>query len=134
MDEKLKSKILLVVIVLMVSFLLMALSSHQSIGHIKRDLDQERYKRMVAEENLNKASGKISTLETELSNTKDKIQSVQAILQEGKSETSDLKTQLERVTKAKEILEKKIEELKSTAASAPAVPAQIQAVPTAPAP
>ena len=50
MDEKLKNKILLLVIVLMVGFLLMALSSNRAVGHIKRDLDQERYKRIVAEE------------------------------------------------------------------------------------
>ena len=133
MDEKLKNKILLVVIVLMVGFLLMALCSNQSVGHIKRDLDQERYKRMVAEENLSKATAKISALETELSGNRDKIQSVQAILQEGKTETSDLKVQLDHVTKAKEALEKKMEELKSAAASAQAAPAQLPAV-AAPAP
>lgn len=113
MDEKLKNKILLVVIVLMIGFLFMALSSNQAVGHIKRDLDQERYKRIVAEESLSKASSKVNSLETELSDTRDKIQSVQAILQEGKNETSDLKVQLERMTKAKEALEKKIEELKN---------------------
>jgi len=117
-DEKLKNKILLLVIVLMVGSLLMALSSNQAVGHIKRDLDQERYKRIVAEENLSKSSAKINGLEIALSATRDKIQSVQTILQEGKSETTDLKVQLERMTKAKEALEKKIEELKNAAASA----------------
>lgn len=130
MDEKLKNKILLVVIVLMVGFLLMTLSSNQTLGHMKRDLDQERYKRIVAEENLNKASVKISTLETELSTTRDKIQSIQAILQEGKNETSDLKGQLESVIKAKEALEKKIEQLKNAAAPAAEVPAESKPVPT----
>lgn len=126
MDGKLKNKILLVVIVLMIGFLFMALSSNQTAGHIKRDLDQERYKRIVAEENLGKASSKINSLETELSGTRDKIQSAQAILQEGKAETSDLKIQLEHMTKAKEALEKKIEELKNATAS--------EAVPTEPTP
>lgn len=121
MDEKLKNKILLLVIVLMVGFLLMALSSNRAVGHIKRDLDQERYKRILAEENLSKSSAKITGLETELSATRDKIQNVQTILQEGKSETTDLKVQLERMTKAKEALEKKIEELKNATAPAAVV-------------
>ena len=129
MDEKLKNKILISVIVLMVGFLLMALTSNQAIGHIKRDLDQERYKRIVAEENLSKASAKINNLTRELSQAVDKIQSVQAILQEGKTQTSDLKVQLERVTKTKEILEKKIEELKNASASAE-VPAESKPVET----
>jgi len=120
-DEKLKNKILLLVIVLMVGFLLMALSSNRAVGHIKRDLDQERYKRIVAEENLSKSSAKINSLETELSATRDKIQNVQTILQEGKSETTDLKVQLERMTKAKEALDKKIEELKNATAPAAVV-------------
>ena len=114
MNEKLKTKMLLLAIVLMVTFLLMALSSNQTVGHIKRDLNQERYKRIVAEENLSKSFAKINALETELSGMRDKIQSVQTILQEGKSEASGLKVQLERMTKAKEAMEKKIEELKNT--------------------
>ncbi len=118
MDEKLKNKILLLVIVLMVGSLLTALSLNQAVGHIKRDLDQERYKRIVAEENLSKSFLKINNLEKEFSSARDRIQSVQTILQEGKSETTDLKVQLERMTKAKEALEKKIEELKNAAASA----------------
>ena len=125
MDERLKNKILIAVMVLMVGFLVMAFSSNQAVGHIKRDLDQERYKRIVAEENLSKSSAKINTLETELASTRDKIQSVQTILQEGKTETSDLKVQLERVTRAKEALEKKIEELKNAAA----VPAESNPAP-----
>ena len=132
MDEKLKNKILIAVIVLMVGFLFMAFSSNQAVGHIKRDLDQERYKRIVAEENLSKTSAKISSLEAELAGTRDKIQSVQAILQEGKSETSDLKTQLERMTKAKEALEKRIEELKNAAVPADIVSSEPKPAPVTP--
>ena len=128
MDEKLKNKILISVIVLMVGFLLMALTSNQAVGHIKRDLDQERYKRIVAEENLSKASAKVNSLEMELSSTRDKIQSVQVILQEGKTVTTDLKVQLERMTKNKEALEKKIEELRNAEAPADAVSAESKPV------
>ena len=128
MDEKLKNKILISVIVLMVGFLLMALTSNQAVGHIKRDLDQERYKRIVAEENLSKASAKVNSLEMELSSTRDKIQSVQVILQEGKTVTTDLKVQLERMTKTKEALEKKIEELRNAEAPADAVSAESKPV------
>ena len=119
MDEKIKTKILIGVIVLMLGFLVMAVISNQTVGRVKQDLDQERFKRMTAEENLNKANMKIGALESELMSTQDKIQSVQTILRQGKSETTDLKTQLESMTKTKETLEKKIDELKTTAMIAP---------------
>ena len=127
MNDKLKNKILLVVVVLMAGFCLMALSSNQTVAHTKEELNQERYKRMVAEENLNKATLKMGTLESDLNNAREKLQSIQAIIQEGKLQTSDLKSQLESVTKTKEILEKKLEELKSAAAAVAVNPAPVSA-------
>ena len=123
MSKELKNKILIVVVVLMAGFCLMALSSNQTVAHTKEELNQERYKRMVTEENLNKAALRLGTLESDLNSAREKLQTIQAIAQEGKSQASDLKVQLESVTKAKEALEKKMEELKSAAAVAEANPA-----------
>ncbi len=127
MNEKLKNKILVVVVVLMAGFCLMAFSSNQTVAHIKEELNQERYKRMVAEENLNKVTLRAGTLEADLNNAREKLQSIQTIIQEGKLQTLDLKTQLESVIKAKEVLEKKIEELKGAAAAVEAKAASVPA-------
>jgi len=126
-NEKLKNKILVVVVVLMAGFCLMAFSSNQTVAHIKEELNQERYKRMVAEENLNKVTLRAGTLEADLNNAREKLQSIQTIIQEGKLQTLDLKTQLESVIKAKEVLEKKIEELKGAAAAVEAKAASVPA-------
>ncbi len=123
----LQSKILIISVILVIGSAVMAMSSNQTAGKIKQELEQERYKRMVAEEGLTKTQSRISSLESELTTAKDKIQSVQAILATGKEENSDLKTELENVSKAKMALEKKIEELKNTqVAAAAAVPEQGQ--------
>ena len=117
MKDKVKDKILVVSIILMIGAILMTLSSNQVTSKFHQELDQERYKRLVAEENLSKAATKISSLESELSGTREKIQSVQAILQEGKAQANDLKSQLDSVVSAKATLEKKIEELKKDQAA-----------------
>ena len=116
MKEKMRDKILVVAVILIVGFCLMALSSNQTVARIKSDLDRERYKRMVAEENFNKMTLKANSLEAELTGARDKIQTAQTILEEGKIQTSDLKSQLESVSRTKEALEKKVEELSQATA------------------
>ena len=117
MKEKANQKILVVAVVLMIIVGLMAINANKTLAKLQQNLDRERYQRMVAEENLNKAMTKVNALESQLTSTHDKIQSVQAILEEGQKTTSDLRSQLDSVTKTKEVLEKKIEELKAASAS-----------------
>ena len=123
MKEKAKQKILVAVVILMVMTGVMAVNTQRTLGKFQQNLDRERYQRMVAEENLNKAATKISSLESELGTIRDKIQSAQVILEEGQKTNADLQSQLEAITKAKETLEKRMEELK-TASSSKGSPAQ----------
>ena len=118
MNDKLKDKALVVIFILMIGSCLMALSSNQISGRMRQDLDRERYLRIVAEENLNKAGSKISSLEAESSAFKDKIQGIQAVLEEGQEKNSDLRTQLESISKTKSALERKIEALQKRIAEA----------------
>ena len=117
MKEKAKEKILIVAIVLMAITGLMAINANKNLSKFQQNLDRERYQRMVAEENLNKANTKIGSLESELAATNDKIESVQVILEEGQRTSTDLRSQLESAIKTKEALEQKIEELQSQAGS-----------------
>ncbi len=110
--EKTKEKILIVAIVLMAIAGLMSINAQKNLNKLQQNLDRERYQRMVAEENLNKANTKIGSLESELAAARDKIQSVQTILEEGQKTNSDLRSHLESAIKAKEALETKIEELR----------------------
>ena len=119
MKDKIRDKILVVSLILLIGTCVMTLSSNQISGRMQEALNQERYKRITAEENFNKAASKINSLENELAGTRDKIQSVQTILEEGKQTNADLESHLASVTKAKEALEKKIDELKTQVAVAP---------------
>ena len=123
MKEKSKQKILVVAIILMAMAGLMTINSKRTLGKLQQDLDRERYQRLVAEENFHKAATKINSLESELAAIRDKIQSAQVILEEGQKTNADLQSQLEAITKAKETLEKRMEELK-TASSSKGSPAQ----------
>ncbi len=117
MKEKAKQKILVVAIILMALAGLMTINSKRTLGKLQQNLDRERYQRMVAEENFHKAATKINSLESELAAIRDKIQSAQVILEEGQKTNADLRSQLEAITKAKETLEKRMEELKTASAS-----------------
>ena len=119
MKDKIRDKILVVSLILLIGTCVMTLISNQITGRMQEALNQERYKRITAEENFNKAASKINSLENELAGTRDKIQSVQTILEEGKQTNADLESHLASVTKAKEALEKKIDELKTQVAVAP---------------
>ena len=114
--DSMKNKILVIAVILTIGTSLMAITSSQSAAKVQSGLDQERYNRMVAEEKLEKASAKISSLSSELDNAKMKIQSIQAAVEEDKSTASELKAQLESVTKLKESLERKMIEIKNAQA------------------
>ena len=119
-----KDKILIVAVILTIGTCLMAISAGQSAAKAQQALEQERYNRMTAEEKLEKSAVRLVTLQNELDNANAKIQSIQAVLEQGKTVTSDLKSQLDGVTKLKESLEQKIQELEN--AAMPAVPAPVE--------
>ena len=114
--DTMKSKILVVSVILTIGTCLMAISASQSASKAQAGLDQERYNRMVAEEKLEKATAKLVSLQTELDNANTKIKGIQAVLDQGRSTNADLKAQLETVTKLKATLERRMEDLKNAQA------------------
>lgn len=107
-----KDTVLVVSIILMIGCCAMAISSNQTAGRVQQDLEQERYQRIVAEENLYQANMKLTSSEVELTAARTKIETIQNILKEGKDQSSDLKVQLDSLTRTRQDLEKKIEDLK----------------------
>ncbi len=111
MNESVKNVILIAAAILTVSSCLMAISSSQTSRKIQQSLDQERYIRMTAEEKLNDLTGQNNALKAELDVANGKIQSIQAVMEQGKSVNSDLQAQLDSISQIKQSLEKKLTEI-----------------------
>lgn len=77
---------------------------YQQAEQIRTEIEEERYTRMVTEEQLQEATSKVESLNAELKRTQSKIDVVEKI-------NNDLKARLNNAAKIKEDLEAKIKEL-----------------------
>ena len=84
--------------------------NYQERSKIEKNLQQERYSRLVAEENSEKSESKIKQLNLDLKLSEEKIVKIQRILDEEKNVNEDLKAQYDRLTRAKSELETKLQE------------------------
>ena len=73
-----------------------------------KNLEEERYSRMVAEETLQKSAAKLATLENQLKTATDKMAKVQDIVDQQKDVNADLRKQYEQSLKAKEEVETRL--------------------------
>ncbi|MFA5088807.1 MAG: hypothetical protein WC552_07220 [Candidatus Omnitrophota bacterium] len=110
-----KNTVIWSAVLLMIASIILMLNANKNIGHVQKNLDQERYLRMVAEEKLEQASGEMRALQRGLSESEKKIQGIHAILAEGATEKAVLKAELENIARAKEELERKIADLEGKA-------------------
>jgi len=101
----LKNNILVVAAVLAVGCLIMVVLSSQAVDKTRKDLDQERYEKMVAEEKLDKTLAKVKSLEGDLASSQNQTKNAQATLEQEKQANTKLKTELEKVSKLKNVLE-----------------------------
>ena len=106
-------------VVLLSSFL--AFHYSQNAGHAAQELNQERYLRMVSEENLQKANKRIASLESDLEKIQNKIKSFERLIEQNTAINNDLKTRLENASQVKDELEQKLKELKQVS-GVPATP------------
>ena len=100
----------------------MAIRSGSIVNNAQKDLNQERYSRMVAEESLEKANNRINSLEVELVRTQNKIKGIEGLIKETKDINEDLKNQLEKSSRINEELDKKIKELQQSPIPSEAIP------------
>lgn len=105
-----KNKILIIVAILAVGCLGLVIFLSQNVSQTSKDLIQERYNRMVAEEKLEKALFKIQSLENELTNTQNQTQNLQTVLEKEKVASDKIRTELEKTSKLKEVLEKALKD------------------------
>lgn len=84
-------------------------------------LNQERYLRMVAEENVEKSNSRISSLESELARSQKKIKTVEKLVEQTQVVNKNLESQLDKVLELKGSLESKIKELEQVTVTEPAL-------------
>lgn len=103
-----KNRILIIAVILTLGCVVLVVLSSQKIDKCTKDINAERYKRMVAEERLENTRMKINSLRTEMTNLMDQIENIKAQLEEEKSTNADLKSEIEKVTKLKNVLEQQL--------------------------
>lgn len=89
----------------------LAFRFNRHVSQAQTDLNQERYLRMTAEENLEKANAKIVSLEGELAKNQNKSKSLEKVIDQTSAMNKDLQARLEKANAVQEDLEKKIKQL-----------------------
>ena len=101
------------VVVLLVLSCGLAIRYSQDAGYAQEQLNGERYKRLVSEENFQKAKVEIGSLKAELKKAQDKADQIESIFKRTKVINADLKARLDRASEIKTNLDKKIAELQA---------------------
>jgi septal ring factor EnvC (AmiA/AmiB activator) len=89
----------------------LAVSANVTTSKTVEDLKQERYKRMLAEEQFQKAKNDVSALSSQLSDSQAKIESIERILNQGKTVTQKLEQDLSAVQAEKATLLQELQEM-----------------------
>jgi chromosome segregation ATPase len=132
-----KDIILVISLLLAVGLSVVVVRFAEKADRAGKNLEEERYSRMVAEETLQKNDAKLMTLQESLKEDQDKMSKIVTILEQEKNVNSDLKKQYDSLAAAKTNLENKLQtvlqEEKAAAATAPAANSAPQAAqPVAP--
>ena len=104
------------IIVLLVLSCGLAVKYGQDAGYAMDELNTERYKRMVAEEGLQKANNRISTLNTEVQRVQDQFKSTEQVLIKTKELHENVKNQLDQAVQLRKACEQQITELQQLGA------------------
>jgi len=104
-----KDIILVVVILLSVGLSVMVVRFNEKATKAGKNLEEERYSRMVAEESLQKNSAKLAVLESQLKAATGKMAKIQDIVDQEKGVNQDLKKQYEQLSATKAELEAKLQ-------------------------
>jgi chromosome segregation ATPase len=114
MDDQLKDKVLIASIVLAAVCLVLAISSGISASKNKTGLQKEMTQRIETEEKLNGVSSRITSLESDLKKAQDELAQTKTALNQEQLASQALKSELEKLTRLKEQLEKDLKEALSS--------------------
>ena len=104
-----KDIVLVISLLLMVGLSVMVVRFAQKADKAGKNLEEERYSRMVAEETLQKNDAKLATLQQAVQEDQNKMAKIQDILDQEKTVNSDLKKQYDELAQAKANLENKLQ-------------------------
>jgi len=110
MEEQAQNKVLLAAIILAVICLVLAISSGIAASKNKVALQREMALRMETEEKLASINTKSNTMESELKTTRDQLAQTKTTLDQEKLSSEALKTELDKLARLKEQLEKDLKE------------------------
>jgi septal ring factor EnvC (AmiA/AmiB activator) len=119
-----KDIILVIVLLITVGLAVLAVRFHEKADKASKNLDEERYSRMVAEETLQKNSAKLTTLFSQLKDEKQRMAKIEDILDQEKSVNTDLKKQYDELAQSKSDLEAKLQAAQQVLAAQQALAAQ----------
>jgi len=105
-----KDILFIITLVIAIGASVVLVRNHQEKSKMEKNLQQERYSRLVAEENFEKNESKIKQLDLDLKLSEEKIVKIQRILDEEKNVNEELKVQYEKLISAKAELEDKLKE------------------------
>ena len=103
-----KDIILAISLLLVFGLLVVVVHFAQKADKAGKNLEEERYSRMVAEETLQKNDAKLTTYQEELKENKDKMAKIEDILDQEKGVNTDLKKQYDDLSEIKADLEAKL--------------------------
>ncbi|MBF0522661.1 MAG: hypothetical protein HQL24_06355 [Candidatus Omnitrophica bacterium] len=102
--------IALIVILVVTSFVL-AFQFNQKAFRANRNLEQERYLRLTAEQAIQEAAQQKEDLKNNLSKAQETIKGLSRVTEQTQAYNKDLKERLEKASKAQEELEAKLKAL-----------------------
>ena len=111
-----KDVVLVILVLLCVGLLTAILAITQKENKTRKNLEEERYIRMVTEERLEKSDAKLTTLEVQLKTANEKMSKVQDLMDQQKEANTDLQKQYEELGKIKADLEVKLKSATTPAA------------------
>ncbi len=105
-----KNTIFVVIFLVVMASLIFAFRYNKAASSMQEELQRERYTRMTAEENLERAKEKLSSLQSQLTKYEKKSGTLELQVEEFTALTNDLQDRLDQATKRKEALEVKLQE------------------------
>src|ERR1019366_185749 len=116
-----KDIILVISLLLAVGLAVVVVRYAEKADKAGKNLEEERYSRMVAEETLQKNDAKLTTLQEQLKEDQDKVTKIENILDQEKGVNSNLKKQYDELSQAKTDLEAKLQSVVQEKAAATAL-------------
>jgi len=101
----------------------LAVNAYITSGNMRQNLEEERYKRMSAEENLQNTKSEVAKIRADLAAAQQTLTSIQDLVSKGSSANSGLRTQLDAVTQERDALKQQLEKIQVTDVIPQAAPA-----------